>query len=146
MHFADASVWITCAMTLAACDISKVVENGTVVEPVVEYTGGTIRYAFVSCFQKVHEYEPAVIVIRSRLNAPSSHAQKWRRSWFLRRSKEELKFLRGWLWLSFMSQRVCYSHNVISRSSLYSIDTFVGYEWSFRSKKIEQAYEPVSFI
>ena len=44
MYFADASVWITCAMTLAAFDISKVVENGKVIEPVVEYTSGVIRY------------------------------------------------------------------------------------------------------
>ncbi|KAF7789305.1 hypothetical protein EIP86_000249 [Pleurotus ostreatoroseus] len=40
----DASVWILCAMTLAVFNISKSVENGRVIEPVVEYTTGTIRY------------------------------------------------------------------------------------------------------
>ena len=46
LYFADASVWITCAMTLAAFDISKAVENGKIIEPTVEYTSGVIRYAF----------------------------------------------------------------------------------------------------
>ena len=44
MNLADASVFIACATTLAVFDISKVVdENGAVVEPVIEYTSGTIR-------------------------------------------------------------------------------------------------------
>lgn len=43
LNLADASVFISCAMTLAVFDITKAVENGDVVEPEVEYTSGTIR-------------------------------------------------------------------------------------------------------
>lgn len=44
LNLADASVFMSCAMALAMFDITKVVENGNVVEPAVEYTSGTIRY------------------------------------------------------------------------------------------------------
>lgn len=44
LHLADASVFISCAMSLAVFDISKCVENGVVVEPLHEQTSGTIRY------------------------------------------------------------------------------------------------------
>jgi hypothetical protein len=44
MHLADASLFISCAMSLAVFDISKCVENGVVIEPVHENTTGTIRY------------------------------------------------------------------------------------------------------
>ncbi|GJE86537.1 cytochrome P450 [Phanerochaete sordida] len=44
LHLADSSVYISCAMVLATFDISKSVENGEVVEPVVEYTSGTISH------------------------------------------------------------------------------------------------------
>ncbi|THH18030.1 hypothetical protein EW146_g2895 [Bondarzewia mesenterica] len=44
MHLADASVYISCAMALAVLDITKAVENGVVVEPVNEYTNGTISH------------------------------------------------------------------------------------------------------
>ncbi|KAG6836101.1 hypothetical protein H0H93_011374 [Arthromyces matolae] len=44
MHLADASVWISCAMTLAAFDISKATEDGVVIEPVHGNTNGTIRH------------------------------------------------------------------------------------------------------
>ncbi|KAJ3569349.1 hypothetical protein NP233_g5109 [Leucocoprinus birnbaumii] len=42
VHFADASVFIVCAMSLAALDIDKLVVDGVVVEPVHEYSTGTI--------------------------------------------------------------------------------------------------------
>ncbi|KAF9463430.1 cytochrome P450 [Collybia nuda] len=41
---ADASIFISCAMSLAVFDISKYVENGVVVEPVHENTTGTISH------------------------------------------------------------------------------------------------------
>ncbi|KAG6919294.1 hypothetical protein DXG01_007426 [Tephrocybe rancida] len=44
MHLADASVFISCAMSLAVFDISKSVENGVIVEPVHENTDGTISH------------------------------------------------------------------------------------------------------
>ncbi|KAG6831860.1 hypothetical protein H0H92_006977 [Tricholoma furcatifolium] len=43
-HLADASVFMTCAMTLAVFDISKSVENGVTIEPVLENTEGTISH------------------------------------------------------------------------------------------------------
>jgi hypothetical protein len=45
LHLADATVFISCAMTLAAFDVTKTIENGVVIEPVHESTTGTIRYA-----------------------------------------------------------------------------------------------------
>ncbi|KAF9076562.1 cytochrome P450 [Rhodocollybia butyracea] len=44
MHLADASVFISCAMSLAVFDISKCVENGVTVEPVNDRTSGTISH------------------------------------------------------------------------------------------------------
>jgi len=44
MHLADASVFMSCTMILAAFDIAKVVENGQVVEPLNEYTTGTVSH------------------------------------------------------------------------------------------------------
>ncbi|KAF9453375.1 cytochrome P450 [Macrolepiota fuliginosa MF-IS2] len=41
---ADASIFITCAMTLAVFDISKYMEDGKFVEPVVDQTTGTISH------------------------------------------------------------------------------------------------------
>lgn len=46
-HLADASVFISCAMSLAVFDVSKCIENGIVIEPVNERTTGTIRYASI---------------------------------------------------------------------------------------------------
>jgi hypothetical protein len=43
MHLADASLFISCVMSLAVFDISKCIENGQVVIPVHENTTGTIR-------------------------------------------------------------------------------------------------------
>ncbi|KAF8803765.1 cytochrome P450 [Phlegmacium glaucopus] len=44
IHLADASVFISCAMSLAVFDITKVVENGVTIEPVHESTTGTISH------------------------------------------------------------------------------------------------------
>jgi len=38
---------MACVMTLAVFDVTKTVENGVVIEPVHEYTTGTIRQAFL---------------------------------------------------------------------------------------------------
>jgi hypothetical protein len=43
MHLADASVWISIAMSVAAFDVSKVVENGVEITPEIDPTTGTIR-------------------------------------------------------------------------------------------------------
>ena len=43
MHLADVSVFISCALSLAAFDVTKYVENGVVIEPVHDCTTGTIR-------------------------------------------------------------------------------------------------------
>ncbi|KAK7695653.1 hypothetical protein QCA50_000289 [Cerrena zonata] len=44
LHLADASVFLSCALTLSAFDISKAVENGITIEPSGEYTSGTISH------------------------------------------------------------------------------------------------------
>jgi len=44
LNLADASVFISCAMTLAVFDITKTVENGVEITPVVESTPGTISH------------------------------------------------------------------------------------------------------
>lgn len=44
LHLADASIFISCAMALAVFDVCKYVdEAGRTIEPVHEYTTGTIR-------------------------------------------------------------------------------------------------------
>ncbi|KAF9468823.1 cytochrome P450 [Collybia nuda] len=43
-HLADASIFISCAMSLAVFDVSKYVENGVIIEPVHENTTGTISH------------------------------------------------------------------------------------------------------
>ena len=48
MHFADASVFIWCAMILSVYDISKASENGKLVEPIDSYTTGAVRYVLYS--------------------------------------------------------------------------------------------------
>jgi hypothetical protein len=41
---ADSSIFITCAMTLAAFDISKATDaHGRIIEPPVDVTAGTVR-------------------------------------------------------------------------------------------------------
>ncbi|KAF8631286.1 hypothetical protein AX15_002609 [Amanita polypyramis BW_CC] len=44
MHLADVSVFVSCALSLAVFDITKYVENGVVVEPVHDFTTGTISH------------------------------------------------------------------------------------------------------
>ncbi|KAG2070224.1 cytochrome P450 [Suillus decipiens] len=44
LHLADASVWISAAMSLAVFDISKVIENGVLITPEVDPTSGTISH------------------------------------------------------------------------------------------------------
>ncbi|KAG1874858.1 cytochrome P450 [Suillus subluteus] len=44
IHLADASIWISTAMSLAVFDISKVVENGVQITPEVEPSPGTISH------------------------------------------------------------------------------------------------------
>lgn len=43
MYLADASVWISVAMSIAVFDVSKVVENGVEITPEVDPSTGTIR-------------------------------------------------------------------------------------------------------
>ncbi|KAG1804497.1 cytochrome P450 [Suillus subaureus] len=45
LHLADASVWISTAMSLAVFDISKVVEKGVEITPEVDHTSGTISHS-----------------------------------------------------------------------------------------------------
>ncbi|OBZ76382.1 O-methylsterigmatocystin oxidoreductase [Grifola frondosa] len=44
LNLADASIWLSCAMSLAAFDISKATEDGVVIEPSLEYSTGTISH------------------------------------------------------------------------------------------------------
>ncbi|KAG2138517.1 cytochrome P450, partial [Suillus clintonianus] len=44
LHLADASIWITTAMSLAVFDVSKVVENGVEITPEVDHTSGLISH------------------------------------------------------------------------------------------------------
>ncbi|KAJ7283455.1 cytochrome P450 [Mycena rebaudengoi] len=44
MHLADASLYISCVMSLAVFDISKCVENGQIIEPLNDRTTGTISH------------------------------------------------------------------------------------------------------
>ncbi|KAG0702313.1 cytochrome P450 [Suillus ampliporus] len=44
LHLADASVWISTAMSLAVFDISKVIENGVEITPELDPSSGTISH------------------------------------------------------------------------------------------------------
>jgi len=44
LHLADASVWISVAMSLAVFDVSKIIENGVEVTPEVDPSTGTISH------------------------------------------------------------------------------------------------------
>lgn len=46
MHLADASVFISCATSLAVFDVEKKVDNGVTIYPVHEQMTGTIRSVF----------------------------------------------------------------------------------------------------
>lgn len=52
---ADASVFISCAMTLAVFNISKYVEDGRIIEPIVDQTTGIIRYGADYVFKFIRE-------------------------------------------------------------------------------------------
>jgi cytochrome P450 len=43
LNLADASIFVSCAMSLAVFDVSKAIENGVEITPVVDSTPGTIR-------------------------------------------------------------------------------------------------------
>ena len=44
MQLADASIWLSIAMTLAVFKVSRAVVDGKVIEPAIEFTAGTVRY------------------------------------------------------------------------------------------------------
>ncbi|KAG1854759.1 cytochrome P450 [Suillus tomentosus] len=44
LHLADASVWLSAAMSLAVFDISKAVENGVEITPEIDPSSGTVSY------------------------------------------------------------------------------------------------------
>ncbi|CCM06680.1 uncharacterized protein FIBRA_08965 [Fibroporia radiculosa] len=44
LYFADASIFLSCSMMLAVFDVSKAVEYGKVIEPVIEYTSGLVSH------------------------------------------------------------------------------------------------------
>lgn len=48
MFFAHSTIWLMCAQSLAAFDISKHVENGVEITPEFKQEGGT--FLSVSCF------------------------------------------------------------------------------------------------
>ncbi|KAF8974327.1 cytochrome P450 [Flammula alnicola] len=66
-HLADASVFISCAMSLAVFDILKCVENGVVNEPVHENTTGTISHPepFKCCVKPRSEKAISLILAES---------------------------------------------------------------------------------
>lgn len=43
LHLADASIWISVAMSVAVFEVSKVVENGVEITPEIDPSTGTIR-------------------------------------------------------------------------------------------------------
>lgn len=57
---ADASIFISCAMSLAVFDIEKYTENGFTFEPDMEQSTGTIR-----CVEFVSVWMDAVLLIAS---------------------------------------------------------------------------------
>ena len=81
LKLADASVFISCAMSLAVFDISKGVdESGKEIEPTVEYTSGTIRYCLLVesmlwsadfCYSVTR-----IIATRSRSHVPLNLARR----------------------------------------------------------------------
>ncbi|TFY59478.1 hypothetical protein EVG20_g7775 [Dentipellis fragilis] len=70
LNLADASMFISVAMVLAVFDISKAVENGRVVEPVVEYTGTTISHPKpFKCSVKPRSEKAAALIKSVRFNS-----------------------------------------------------------------------------
>ncbi|KAG2141326.1 cytochrome P450 [Suillus clintonianus] len=63
LHLADASVWISTAMSLAVFDISKVVENGVEITPEVDPTSGTVSHPKpFKCFIKPRSAKAAALI------------------------------------------------------------------------------------
>lgn len=57
LSLANASVYLSCVMTLAVYNVTKCVEDGKIIEPVDESTDGTISYVlFVSIIVLQHSY------------------------------------------------------------------------------------------
>ena len=57
LSLANASVYLSCVMTLAVFNVTKCVEDGKIIEPVDESTDGTISYVlFVSIIILRHLY------------------------------------------------------------------------------------------
>ncbi|KAJ3563160.1 hypothetical protein NP233_g9121 [Leucocoprinus birnbaumii] len=69
---ADASIFISCAMTLAVFDISKFIdESGQVIEPIMDQTTGTVRYdSSATAFNTV--FDKALIQVTQRLSGVRS--------------------------------------------------------------------------
>lgn len=44
IHFAEMTVFLSCATALATLNIAKCVENGMVVEPVMDKTPGSVKF------------------------------------------------------------------------------------------------------
>ncbi|OBZ77169.1 O-methylsterigmatocystin oxidoreductase [Grifola frondosa] len=64
LNFADASIFVSCAMILAVFQISKVVENGVVVEPTVKYTSSPISHPFpFKCFIQARSSKAAAPIL-----------------------------------------------------------------------------------
>ncbi|KAJ3547603.1 hypothetical protein NM688_g5386 [Phlebia brevispora] len=69
VHLADSSIWISCALSLAVFHISKTVEDGKVVEPVVEYTGGLVSHpAPFKCTIKPRSAKAEALISSEELN------------------------------------------------------------------------------
>ncbi|THH14869.1 hypothetical protein EW146_g5523 [Bondarzewia mesenterica] len=56
LHLADAFLYLQYATILAVFDITKVVENGMIIEPAIEYTSGTIRSVVYIDFLSLHAF------------------------------------------------------------------------------------------
>lgn len=54
MFLADSTVFLACALSLAAFNITKVVRDGVVIEPVCEYKTGFIRYGDQTLRMHIH--------------------------------------------------------------------------------------------
>ncbi|KAG6915061.1 hypothetical protein DXG01_013668 [Tephrocybe rancida] len=65
MHLADASIFISCAMTLAVFDISKAREGGVPIEPVHGNTNGTISHPTPFKCSIIPRSQKAVSLIRA---------------------------------------------------------------------------------
>ncbi|KAJ8579599.1 hypothetical protein M405DRAFT_754299, partial [Rhizopogon salebrosus TDB-379] len=68
-HIADASVWISAAMSLAVFDISKVVENGVEITPMLDPTSGTVSHPNpFKCFIRARSERASELVQRDAIH------------------------------------------------------------------------------